>query len=146
MNVGVKKVVSVFLLVLLSFSMVGVTSAAKKPVQSPDTSIGIFWTNTTLVSVNLSFDDGKGICGAYVLGKSGTTKITGTVVLARKNANGSLTPVKTWSGLSTTGDLLLFDGTYYVTTGHTYRLTITATVYRDGVGETVSGYYEAYAE
>ncbi|MGI6576550.1 MAG: hypothetical protein ACOX1Q_00590 [Eubacteriales bacterium] len=79
------------------------------------------------------------------MGKPGTDYITATVVLARKNANGSLTAVKTWSGLSATGDMLIFDGTYYVTTGYTYRLTITATVYRDGVGENVSGYFEAYA-
>ncbi|HLW10090.1 MAG TPA: hypothetical protein VKX35_06800 [Fermentimonas sp.] len=67
-------------------------------------------------------------------------------MLARKNADGSLTPVKRWSGLSVDGDILGFDGTYYVTTGCTYRLTITATVYRYGVEETVSGYYEAFAK
>ncbi|AGL02458.1 hypothetical protein [Desulfoscipio gibsoniae] len=104
------------------------------------------WTNTTSVNVNLSFDDGKGTCGARVLGKSGVTKITGKVVLARKNSDGTYTAVKTWSNLKTTGEKLLFDKTYYVTTGYSYRLTITATVYRNGTGETVSGSYEAYAK
>lgn len=140
-----KKVISLFLTVLLCFSMGGIAFAVEKPIANPGSSIGILWTNTTLVSVNLSFDDSRGTCGAYVLGKSGTSKITGTVVLSRRNADGTLTSVKTWSGLSSTGDLLLFDSTYYVTTGYTYRLTITATVYLNGSGETVSGYYEAYA-
>lgn len=142
---GMKKGISLILAIVLCFSMGGVAYAGEGINQELDTSIGILWTNTDLVSVDLSFDGGRGVCGAYVLGKSETSQITATVVLARKNANGSLTPVKTWSGLSTTGDLLLFDGTYYVTTGYTYRLTITATVYRYGVGETVTGYYEVYA-
>ncbi len=145
MIVGMKKGFSLFLAVALCFSMGGVASAGEGINQELDASIGILWTNTALVSVDLSFDGGRGVCGAYVLGKSETSHITATVVLARKNTDGSLMSIKTWSGLSASGDLLLFDGTYYVTTGYTYRLTITATVYRYGVAETVSGYYEAYA-
>ena len=42
-------------------------------------------------------------------------------------------------------DLLISNGTYYVSLGYMYRLTIPATVYKNGIGETVSGYYEAYS-
>lgn len=65
--------------------------------------------------------------------------------LIKKNSDSTYTAVKTWNGLeAATGNMLIFDSTYYVTTGYTYRLTITATVYRNGTGETVSGYFEAY--
>lgn len=106
---------------------------------------GIQWVNTTSVKVNLSFDGSKAICGACVIGKANTSKITGTVVLARKNSDGTYTTVKKWSDLKAAGDKLIFDKTYYVSKGYTYRLTITSTVYRNGSGETVSGSYGAYA-
>lgn len=142
MIVRLKKSAFLLLALALYFSLGGATLATANDswiTVSPQ------WTNTTSVNVNLSFDDGKGTCGARVLGKSGTTKITGKVVLARKNSDGTYTAVKTWSDLEATGDKLLFDKTYYVATGYLYRLTITATVYRNGTGETVSGSYEAYA-
>lgn len=101
------------------------------------------WDNTSSVEVNLSIDGSKAICGALVIGKVSTTKITGTVVLSKKNSNGTYTSVKTWSGLETTGNMMIFDKTYYISTGYTYRLTITSTVYNNGIGETVIGYHEA---
>lgn len=42
-------------------------------------------------------------------------------------------------------DLLISNGTYYVSLGYMCRLTIPATVYQNGIGETASGYYEAYS-
>ncbi|SFG16786.1 hypothetical protein SAMN05660649_00960 [Desulfotomaculum arcticum] len=143
MIVRMKKCTSLLLALAFYFSLGGMSLAA---VNNPQITMSPQWTNTTSVNVNLSFDDGKGTCGARVLGKSGTTKITGKVVLARKNSDGTYTAVKTWSDLEATGEKLLFDKTYYVTTGYSYRLTITATVYRNGTGETVSGSYEAYAQ
>jgi hypothetical protein len=104
------------------------------------------WTNTTSVDVNLAFDGSKGNCGACVIGRSDTTEITGTVILAQKNSNGTYSNVKKWTDLKATGNKLIFDKTYYVSKGYTYRLTITATVYRNGSGETVTGSFEAYAE
>lgn len=104
------------------------------------------WDNTTSVEVNLSFDGSKVICGALVIGKASTTKITGTVVLARKNHDGTCSTVKTWSGLETTGGMLIFDKTYYVSMGYTYRLTIISTVYINGISEKVISYYEADAQ
>ncbi len=128
--------------IILCFALGGTSLAAEANTQmlvSPQ------WVNTDVVNISLSFRASKGSCGACVLGKTGTTKITGTAVLSRKNSNGTYTTVKTWSGLAATGSKLIFDSTYYVTAGYTYRLTFTATVYRNGIGETVSGYYEAFA-
>jgi len=137
-----EKCLSLLLVIILCFIFGGTALAADANLQS---TVSPNWTNTTSVNVNLSFSGGRGSCGAYVIGKSGTTQITGTVVLARKNSNGTYTAIKTWSGLKATGNILTFDETYYVTTEYTYRLTMTATVYLSGSGETVSSYFEAYA-
>lgn len=104
------------------------------------------WSNTSSIDINLSFNGSKAICGACVQGWSDASNITGTAVLSRKNSNGTYTTVKKWSNLKTTSNRLIFDNSYYVSRGYTYRLTITATVYRNGNGETVSGYFEAYAK
>jgi hypothetical protein len=103
------------------------------------------WSSTSSIDINLSFNGSKAICGACVQGWSDVKKITGTAVLSRKNSNGTYTTVKTWNNLNVAGNRLIFDNIYYVTRGYTYRLTITATVYRNGIGETVSGYFENYA-
>ncbi len=105
----------------------------------------IMWDNTTSVDVNLTVSAGKAVCGACVIGRPDVTQITGTVELARKNSDNSYTAVKTWSDLKAQGNKLIVDKTYYVTKGYTYRLLITANVYRNGSSETVSGSYEAYA-
>lgn len=144
MNVRLKKAVSLILAIVLCLS-VGITASAAGDSADADVSIGLFWTHTTSVSVSLSIAGGKASCGATVIGKSGTTKITGTAELALKNSDGTYTVVKEWSGLEAAGDTLIFDGTYYVSTGYTYKLTITATVYRNGGSETVSGSFSAYA-
>jgi len=136
-------------IIILSFLTESMAAfAANNPSYTSDLLLDIMepmWDNTSSVEVNLSFDGSKAICGALVVGKVGTTKITGTAVLARKNSNGTYTSVKTWSDLETTDNMLVFDKTYYISTAYTYRLTITSTVYRNGVGEKVTSYYEADA-
>jgi len=104
------------------------------------------WTHVESVSVWLTIPNGKALCSSIVNGQPGTTRITGIAVLSRKNANNTYTKVKTWSNLETLGSRLIFDETYFVATGHTYRLTMTATVYRNGDNETITEYYDAYAE
>lgn len=83
----------------------------------------LFWVNTDSVTVELAFADLKANCTAYIVGKTDTTKITATAILQRKDTNGSLTTVKTWSGLVATGNELLIDKSYYVDTGYTYSTT-----------------------
>jgi len=107
--------------------------------------IGVQWTNTSSMDISLDFDGSKAICGAYIIGKIGVDKITGTVTLSRKNSDGTYTTVKTWSNITVYDDLWTFDAIYYVSTGYRYRLTVTATVYKNGYGEVVSGYHEANA-
>ncbi len=142
-----KKTVSLLLVLLLLCSVGDTALAAGNGYVSepPGYDYGVLWINTASVSVSLSFDGSEALCGACVIGVTGTSEITGTAVLARKNSNGTYTTVKTWSNLSAEDDILVFDGSWYVTTGYTYRLTFTTTVYRNGTGETVSVYHESEA-
>lgn len=102
------------------------------------------WTNTESIHLNLGFSGIRADCGAMVIGKTGTSRITATVKLQRKNTNGTYTNVKTWSGLSTNDSILTFNNSYNVTRGYTYRLMINATVYKGSSGENVSHYVERY--
>nr|WP_314461341.1 hypothetical protein [uncultured Clostridium sp.] len=154
MFVKMKKCTFIMCLIISCFLMGGDAFAASDYLNVPvDTlEVGTFdlpaakWASTSSIDINLSFNGSKAICGACVQGWSDVKKITGTAVLSRKNSNGTYTTVKTWNGLSVAGNRLIFDNIYYVTRGYTYRLTMTATVYRNGIGEKVSGYFENYAK
>ncbi|MDD4753158.1 MAG: hypothetical protein PHT78_07930, partial [Desulfitobacteriaceae bacterium] len=60
--------------------------------------------------------------------------------LQRKDASGIFTTVKTWSGLEALGEELVFNDSYYVVRGYTYRFTINAKVYKGSSYESVSLY------
>ena len=149
MFVKMKRCTFIMCLVISCFLMEGdvfaSTDYSNVPVNTLDLPAAR-WASTSSIDINLSFDGSKAICGACVQGWSDVKNITGTAVLSRKNSNGTYTTVKTWNNLNVSGNRLIFDGRYYVARGYTYRLTITATVYRNGVGETVSGYFENYAK
>ncbi|MDK2967465.1 hypothetical protein [Lacrimispora sp.] len=149
MFVKLKKSTFIMCLVMSCFLMGMDAFASTNSSNVPDNTFGqpsVQWASTSSIDINLSFAGSKAICGACVQGWSDVKNITGTAVLSRKNSNGSYTTVKTWKNLNVAGNRLIFDGRYYVLRGYTYRLTITATVYRNGVGETVSGYFENYAK
>ncbi|MDR2648156.1 MAG: hypothetical protein LBB94_00320 [Clostridiales bacterium] len=105
-----------------------------------------YWMNIVGLNTYLSFNNGCGSLGASVIGQTGTTQITGYAVLERFNSNGTYTQIASWNNLSATGNLLDFSKTYYVTRGYTYRLSFTATVYRNGTGETATGCISRYAD
>jgi hypothetical protein len=101
-----------------------------------------YWTNVSSVSVSLSSSGKTAYCDATVSAYSGTTKIAAIMVLEQKNADGTYSHVKTWSGLSTISSYLSVGKTHTITPGRTYRLTITADVTRNGTTETVSNWAE----
>jgi len=73
-----------------------------------------------------------------VIGQPGTTRITVNAALDRINANGTVTPIGSWNNLQSNGQIWMWERVHYVARGHNYRLTLTATVLRNGVSETVS--------
>jgi len=142
---SIRKIIFSLLVIVLIFSAVGQALALDNNYQSISLGdIGVQWTNTSSIDINLSFEGSKAICGAIVIGKVGVNEIRAKVTLERKNSDGTYTVVKTWDNLYSDKSYLIFDKIYYVSTGYTYRLAITATVYRDGYGETVYGDFEAH--
>ena len=124
------------LVMLLSF---GVATYADPIAIEP------YWTNTVDITVSLAINSGQCAIDCGTTGQTGTTSITGSAVLERLNTDGTYSLVYSWNNLSTTGTVLNFSTTYYVTRGYTYRLTFTSTVYRNGIGETVSSNKSTYA-
>lgn len=104
-----------------------------------------FWTNTSSVTVSISFSGTTATCSGIIDGFSGTTKITADFVLERKNSNGTYTVVKTFPTKTANSASLRFSDTATITTGYTYRLSVSATVTRNGTNETVSGWVEKKA-
>jgi hypothetical protein len=97
-----------------------------------------FWANTSHVAATLSFDNGRASLGGSVLGHPGTTNISVNAVLERRNANGTYSFVNSWPNLNARGEFWMWSTNHWVARGHTYRLTLNATVYRNGFGENVS--------
>lgn len=126
---------------LLAFSIMTAISSpafAAQQAIAPTTNSGIhiLWNNTDTVSVMLNFSGNRASCASIIHAKSGTTKISATVLLKQVTSNGTKT-VKSWSQ-SASSDTLYFDKEYYVTSGYTYELEVNANVYRNGIVENVS--------
>jgi hypothetical protein len=101
-----------------------------------------YWSNVSAISQYLTFSGGNANCVTNIYGMSGTTKIVATFILQRVNAGGSLTTIATWSNITANSDILPWSGSYPVTSGYTYRLTVNAAVTK-GTTENVSTYTEA---
>ncbi|GHV35635.1 hypothetical protein FACS18949_13990 [Clostridia bacterium] len=95
-----------------------------------------FYSNTALISYSLSFSGDLAVIGGLVVGLSGTTYISGTLKLQRK-VGSSYTDVKSWT-TSAYDDELIWDKSWYVATGYYYRITISASVTRNGTTEQVT--------
>lgn len=140
-----KKAVIAVVMLLLIFTFAGQSLAVGYETNDGFAIITPQWVNTDQVVTSLAFESSKSICSAFVIAKAGTSQITGTVILDRLNPSGTYTTVKTWNSLIAYGNYLEFNETYYVSTGYTYRLTLTTIVYRNGTSETISTSTSAYA-
>ena len=101
-----------------------------------------FWDTSTRVSPMLSGSGNTAFANVTITGRPGTTQILATITLSRVAPNGSLTTVRTWANQGVSGSHFSFSGSNAVTSGNTYRLTVSANVTRDGVTEHVSGWTE----
>ena len=137
MIVGKKKLMSVLFAVFIILTSSMVAYAAPN---AAETRIDIqpFWQNTNDVTICLSITDGKAVLSTSLSGYSGVNKITAVAVLERLNSNGTYTEIERWDNLSSDNRYLDWTATRYVSKGYTYCFTFTATVYKNGVGETVS--------
>ena len=90
----------------------------------------------------LTFRDTSATCNVTIDGYAGTTGITADIWLDQLE-NGRLTTVATWSDVSTGGRAFRFSEVRMVTRGKTYRLTVNATITRNGSEEYITKSVEA---
>ena len=95
-----------------------------------------FWDNIWSISLGLSRSGGNVNWSGDVVGFPGTTRITATFTLERVDDFGRFAFVNSWSH-STNSAVLMASGSTPGAVG-TYRLTITTTVTRHGINETVT--------
>lgn len=93
-------------------------------------------SDTNSVNFSLAFDSDKASCTVEIKGAEGTDSISNCTVTLKDNGG---TFTKTWSGLSSSNSTLrVIKSTSGVVKGHTYTLSVTATVHRNGKTETVT--------
>lgn len=114
-------------LVLVVLALVSTASPALAATMRPS------YTNTDFTYVSLNFSGTKADCTVFVEGKTGTSKISATILLKRVVSNGTVT-VKSWQK-SVSGDDFTFDGVYYVSSGYDYILEVDAAVTKGGTAE-----------
>ena len=120
--------------ILLALALVIQPLSRKQSFAAVDEGISTQSTTTTYMSVTLIIDsDGATKCIAHVLGKSGTTKIAGTLQLKK-----GTTVVKSWN-ISSNSQSLDVSKTCYLLSKGTYKLVLKVTVTCDGKSETLTG-------
>ena len=116
-----------------NYSAVAVTSREEHDVE-------LLWESAASITLGMSFSNGTITSTGTVTGKSGTTAISAIFVLARRNANGTFTEVDRWTAKNgNVAWLLTTSRTTRNQPAGTYRLSVTASVTRNGKVETVPG-------
>jgi len=116
-----------------SYSASGVTSRQEHGVE-------LLWENVASIFLDMKFSNGIITSTGTVTGKSGTTAISATFILERRNTNGTFTEVDRWT--ANHGSITMLLSTSRSTRNQsagTYRLSVIATVTRNGKLETVTG-------
>jgi hypothetical protein len=133
-----KKLAAVCLALL--FSMAGLAPAVTVTAQNADSEMAVidpFFQNIAVISVELTITNGRASMSGVVSGHAGVQYITVDAVLVRHNTNGTTTHIGTWQ-TSNNGRTWTWIHTHQVTRGFNYTLTLTATITRNGVDETVT--------
>ena len=133
------KIIFSALLVILVSSSLYANVYARETTSTATEDPALKWANVGLIISNLSINNnGRATMSGTVMGNTGTESITVDAVLERVNTNGTFTQVGSWNNLHTNGSIWTWERAHNVARGHDYRLTLTATVVRNGVSETVS--------
>jgi len=93
------------------------------------------WTNTLTISLDMSFKNGTITSVGYIVGKTGTTRIS-VIFTLEKLVNGKYTYVDSWSASSTSTSCSSTHDTKNCTSG-TYKLTVTGTVTKNNYAEPI---------
>ena len=128
----------VVVVVIFGF-VVGIMPLAYAREQKESIGIEPFFTHIDRVNATLSIDsNGLATMTGLVVGHAGTTQISANVVLYRVETNGTTTNIHSFAVTSTTSSIWLWEGTRFVVRGHTYRITVYASVHRNGAIESVA--------
>lgn len=114
------------LAILLGASNVYAVAGSGDILDNKDMIIVPFWENAKEVKPTILFTDG--IYSGSIRGSSDVTKISMTVILSVKNANGTYSEVSRTSNTSNS-NFVTKSSTYSFVKGKTYKLTVTGQVY-----------------
>lgn len=122
-----KTIFIIALAMCLVFAFSSLAMAATKPTDS------IQWDSGAKCNLSLIINNGVANCSLYVKAQNASDSITATVMLQKKQSDGTYGNVKTWSKLTGKGSLSFSDN-YSPVSGSGYRLK--AIVYVTGSGGT----------
>lgn len=128
-----KKFISLVLLIItVCMLTIGTNAVSMESIIQPR------WDDASTVDCDLSFNSGSQNANVYakITGRSGTTQISGTLTLYEGSGN-NLTYLTSWP-LSGTQYISFSNSDYVCTSGVTYTLKLSGTVYRNGNSEIVS--------
>ncbi len=114
------------LVILLGASNVYAVAGSGDMLDNKDMVIIPFWEHAQKVTPTLYFS--SGIYSGQISGNSDVTKISMTVILSVKNANGTYSEVSRTSN-SVNSNVVTKSSTYSFVKGKTYKLTVTGQVY-----------------
>ena len=98
------------------------------------------YLNVSSIDTSLKYNGAIATCAADVVGVTGTTKITITLSIQKKESDGSYTTIKEWLPESVNSDMFYLSKAYAVLSGNSYRTYVVAEVTRNGITETVTSY------
>ena len=134
-----RRVLTVLCLALVLSNSFSIAAFAGTIVRTSLVDVSPHWTNTALMSVNLSINiSGRVTMTGSVIGHPGTESISVNIRLKRVNPDGTTTHIAAWNNISTSGNIWTWEGHRYVARGHDYRVAFTATVLRNGINEVIS--------
>ena len=144
MNGLLKRVVSLAACFVLFVGLLGNYTTNAATLKEEELVNELNWQNAATISLNMTFSGGTITSTGIITGQNGTTAISATFVLARRNANGTFTEVDRWTARNGTNGMILSTSrsTRNLSVG-TYRLSTTASVTRNGRVETVTGNHSA---
>lgn len=93
------------------------------------------WQNARVVTAELDFNGTTAEAIVTIIALDNST-ISGTARLERVNANGTFTLIRSWP--LSAGTSLRFAETQTVARGHEYRISVNASVTRNGFSETIT--------
>ena len=124
------------LAMLLGISNVYAVTGNGNTLDGSDVIIIPFWEHAQKITPAIFFSSGK--YSGQISGNSDVTKISMTVILSEKNANGTYSEVSRTSN-SANSNFVSKLNTYNFVKGKTYKVTVTGKVYVGSTYESVEG-------